>query len=188
MSVIEFLHRQAPPRVPYWPGEYRVQLAVSAADRNACFRLREQVFCDEQGLFTGGDGDALDAQALHLAVLACCCGQGDSVVGTVRVHEREPGLWQGSRLAVAADYRQVAGLGSALIRHAVGLAKGLGARQFRAQVQDPNLGLFRRLHWQSLHPVQLQGRAHHWMQADLSRYAPVAVGEVSRVLTARRAA
>lgn len=188
MSVLEFLRATSDGPFPYLPGEYRIQLVASAWDRRACAALRENVFCEEQGLFAGSDRDEIDVHALHIAALTCCCGQGDAVVGTVRIHEIEPGLWQGSRLAVAADYRSIAGLGSALIRHAVSTANGLGARRFLAQVQAQNVGLFRRLHWRSLAESEICGWPHHLMQADLAQYPAQVAGEVSFVVPQRRAA
>ena len=188
MSVLETLHRVADGPFPYLPGEYRVQLVASRWERRACAALRERVFCEEQGLFADSDRDDVDEHALHIAALTCCCGQGDAVVGTVRIHQVEPGLWQGSRLAVAADYRHIAGLGTALIRHAVSTANGLGAKRFLAQVQAQNAPLFRRLHWRSLGEMDVCGRAHHLMQADLAQYPAQAAGETSFVVPQRRVA
>lgn len=188
MSVLEFLHHDATRPAPYLPGEYRVQLVASAWERRACHALREQVFCIEQQLFAGSDRDETDPHALHIAALACCCGQADAVVGTVRIHQIEPGLWQGSRLAVAAEYRHVARIGSELIRHAVGIANGLGARRFVAQVQAQNVALFRRLHWRTVEECAVLGHPHHLMHADLAQYPVRAAGEFAFLAQTRRAA
>jgi putative N-acetyltransferase (TIGR04045 family) len=97
-------------------------------------------------------------------------GHHDAVVGTVRLHEPEPGLWWGSRLAVAKPFRRVGGLGAALIRLAVGTAKFHGAETFLAHVQAQNLKLFEAMHWRVLDEKTIHGRPHFLMQADIAAY------------------
>jgi putative N-acetyltransferase (TIGR04045 family) len=94
----------------------------------------------------------------------------DRIVGAVRIHEDEPGVWRGSRLAVHADHRKLGRIGAELIRMAVSTAHGLGATRFLAQVQEQNVLFFRRLHWKSLGVITLHGLPHHDMEADLIRY------------------
>ena len=110
------------------------------------------------------------------------------MVGTVRIHEAEPGVWWGSRLAVAADYRRIGALGSALIRLAVCSAHARGCRRFYAHVQSQNALLFRRLHWRTLEETELRGRPHHFMQADLAYYPPIADPEIGFLSLPKRAA
>jgi putative N-acetyltransferase (TIGR04045 family) len=150
--------------------------------------LRRQVFCVEQGIFDGDDRDDIDARAQLLVALACVGGTPEKVVGTVRIHEEEPGLWFGSRLAVDAAFRKQGQLGATLIRLAVCSANAQGCRTFRAHVQSQNLALFVRMHWHPLHELSLLGRPHHLMQADLARYPPCHVphtGFVTRSGTRR---
>ena len=71
-------------------------------EREGAYALRRQVFCDEQGIVRGDDRDAVDDYAIPLVALSLLGVAADEVVGTVRIHEDEPGLWWGSRLAVAA--------------------------------------------------------------------------------------
>jgi putative N-acetyltransferase (TIGR04045 family) len=99
------------------------------------------------------------------------------VVGTVRIHEEEPGIWWGSRLAVAADYRRVGAIGTALIRLAVSSAHARGCRSFFAHVQSQNALLFQRLHWRTIEETEFHGRPHHFMQAELAHYPPIADAE-----------
>jgi hypothetical protein len=40
-------------------------------------------------------------------------------------------------------------------------------------VQSQNVLLFQRLHWATLGSLELHGRRHHAMEADLSFYPPV---------------
>lgn len=154
------------------PGEYRIKHVSESWERRACADLRRAVFCDEQQIFERGDTDALDAQAVPIAAIACLIGQPDDVVGTVRIHESGPGTWWGSRLAVRRDYRGCAWIGTELIRHAVSTAHARGAQDFFAQVQVQNVKLFERLHWVALDAIEVQGRPHVLMRADLSQYPP----------------
>jgi putative N-acetyltransferase (TIGR04045 family) len=158
------------PPFPFVPGEYRVRLAEAAWERAQCAALRRAVFCDEQRVFVGSDRDALDEAALPIAAIACTAGMPDQVVGTVRIHETAAGEWFGSRLAVHRDFRGVAWIGTELIRHAVGTARARGCTRFLAHVQSQNARLFHRLAWQTLREVDLHGRPHHLMVADLSAY------------------
>ena len=164
-----------------------MRIAREEWERRGCMALRHAVFCDEQKVFSGSDGDAWDATALHIAASYCMLGAPDEVVGTVRICEIEPGLWQGSRLAVHRDFRRVASLGTELIRHAVCSAHARGCARFIAQVQEQNVPLFLRLSWRSLLRVELHGRPHHVMEADLAAYPPRAQEEFAFVADRRGA-
>lgn len=159
------------------PSGFQVKYAVDAWEKRGAAALRRKVFCDEQGLFEGDDRDAIDEAAIAIVATSLLAVTPDEVVGTVRIHEIAPGVWQGSRLAVAQDYRRVGTLGAALIKLAVSSAHGNGCRRFVAQVQGQNALLFRRLHWRTLEVVELHGRPHHVMEADLAFYPPFATPE-----------
>jgi len=176
------------PPFAFLPVDYRVRVATEEWERRQCARLRRAVFCDEQKLFLGDDRDERDDVALPIAASYCVLGAPEEVVGTVRIFELEPGVWQGSRLAVHADFRRMASLGTQLIRHAVCTAHARGCRRFVAHVQEQNVPLFRRLRWTTLERVELHGRPHHLMEADLAGYPPRAGGEVAFVAELRRAA
>lgn len=169
------------------PGEYFIKPATERWERREAMRLRRAVFCSEQGLFDRDDRDAIDREAILLVAVVGVSGMPDQVVGTVRIHEPAAGQWQGSRLAVHPEYRRVALLGSELIRLAVGLAHARGAQRFTAQVQAQNAPLFHRLHWRTLEEIELLGRPHHRMQADLSKYPPC-TGTAGFVAMPRKAA
>ncbi|WP_290576062.1 MSMEG_0567/Sll0786 family nitrogen starvation N-acetyltransferase [Algiphilus sp.] len=174
----------APP-FRFLPGEYRVRRATAAWEHAGCARLRRAVFCDEQGIFDGDDRDAIDAHAIPLAAIACVAGQPEVVVGTVRIHRDADGMWWGSRLAVHADYRRSAWLGSALIRFAVGHAHALGCRRFLAQVQEANVPFFVDLHWRTLRPTVVRGRPHRLMAAELAHYPPCPQPDIALYPAAR---
>lgn len=148
--------------------DFIVRAATTARDIDGAMALRRQVFVAEQGVFVGDDRDAIDAVALPLVVLS-----GAEVVGTVRIHEAQPGVWWGSRLAVEETHRRVGKLGAELIRLAVGTARARGAVSFHAHVQRRNAPLFRRLHWRIEREVALHGLPHLHMLASLEHYAPI---------------
>ena len=172
----------------FLPAEYRVKFATEAWERREAAALRRQVFCAEQGIFASDDRDDIDAIAIPLVVISSLGIAPHDVVGTVRIHEAEPGVWWGSRLAVAADYRRIGALGSSLIRLAVCSAHARGCRRFYAHVQSQNAPLFRRLHWRTIEETELRGRPHHFMQADLAHYPPIADPEIGFLSLPKRAA
>ena len=173
---------------PFVSSEFFVKFATEPWERRGAAALRHRVFCDEQRLFAGDDRDAVDAVAIPIVALSSYTVAADEVVGTVRIHEAEPGLWWGSRLAVASDHRRVSALGAALIRIAVSSAHAQGCRTFLAHVQHQNVSLFERLHWDVLDEVELHGRPHARMRADLDHYPPFLTPEAGFVALPRKAA
>src|SRR5712691_3704165 len=162
----------------FLPSEYRVKFATEAWERREAAKLRRQVFCDEQGIFSGDDRDAIDDVAISIVAISSLGVAPHDVVGTVRIHEPEPGIWWGSRLAVATAYRRMGAIGTSLVRLAVSSANARGCRRFFAHVQSQNALLFQRLHWHTIEETEFHGRPHHFMQADLAHYPPIADAEV----------
>jgi len=162
---------------PFTAPGFQIKHAVDLWEKEGAAALRRRVFCREQGLFGEDDRDAIDEVAIPIVALALWGVYADAVVGTVRIHEEAPGLWWGSRLAVCEHHRRVGALGSALIRLAVSSAHARGCTRFLAHVQSQNVLLFRRLHWKTVEEVELHGRLHHRMEADLAYYPPFATPE-----------
>lgn len=157
---------------PFVASEYVVKYATEAWEQRGAAALRREVFCREQGLFGADDRDAVDERATQIVAVSMLGVAADAVVGTVRIHEESPGLWWGSRLAVCDTHRKVGALGASLIRLAVSSAHARGCTRFLAHVQSQNTVLFRRLHWRTVEEVELHGRLHHRMEADLGFYPP----------------
>ena len=166
---------------PFLPAEFRVKFAASRWERDGAQALRRAVFCDEQQIFAGDDCDAVDDYAIPIVALSMLGVAADKVVGTVRIHEEAPGVWFGSRLAVDRDLRRVGAIGATLIRLAVSSAHAMGAREFLAHVQAQNGPLFHQMHWETLEAVDLHGRPHLKMRADLACYPPCHAPEVGYV-------
>jgi putative N-acetyltransferase (TIGR04045 family) len=173
---------------PFLSADYVVRFATERWERAGAAALRHAVFCQEQRLFAHDDRDEIDDRAIPIVALSTIGGQPDEVVGTVRIHEAGPGLWWGSRLAVAASHRRVGALGSALIRLAVSCANARGCVVFHAHVQSRNELLFRRMRWRKLEEMDLHGRPHALMQADLAHYPPIVDGACGLRTSARWAA
>lgn len=174
----------------FQPVAFRVQRASLPWAVRDAHALRRAVFCIEQGIFVADDRDAIDDQAQLLVACTSVAGECDQVVGTVRIHQAEPGVWWGARLAVHPAFRHVGRIGATLIQLAVSSAHAQGAHSFWAHVQQPNVSLFKRLHWAHVADLSLHGRPHALMQADLAHYPPCATpdwGFMTQVASCRPA-
>jgi putative N-acetyltransferase (TIGR04045 family) len=169
------------PFAPFLPSEFQIKFAVDSWERSAAAALRRQVFCEEQNIFAGDDRDAIDEVAIALVAVSFVGVAADEVVGTVRIHQAEDNVWWGSRLAVAPDYRRIGALGAGLIRLAVSSARARGCTRFLAHVQSQNALLFGKLYWTALAQIDLHGRPHHLMEANLDFYPPFANPETGFV-------
>lgn len=153
----------------------RVKVASSAWERQGYFHLRRETFAREQNILPEHDEiDAQDFQAIAIIALASSWSIGDEVVGAVRIYrdlsQSDENTWYGGRLCVSRAYRGHRGIGKALINEAVARAKDLGCQRFLANVQAQNATYFESLHWQSLNTLELAGRPHVHMQAQLKAY------------------
>lgn len=149
---------------------FQVKWATNDWEIEQANRIRQTVFCEEQGVFKEHDRDEIDLIAQPLIVTTSILGMPEEVVGTVRIHQAEPGLWWGSRLAVKKEFRRQGILGASLIRLAVSSANTLGCHTFLATVQEQNEVLFKRLHWGTIGYESIHGMKHAKMQADLEHY------------------
>jgi putative N-acetyltransferase (TIGR04045 family) len=147
---------------------YQFKLALSASQIENYFLLRQQIFCQEQGIFKTSDRDRYDLIAYPIIAI----NNDRSIVGVVRIYETEPRLWYGGRLGVHSNYRRGWQIGRGLIHKAVTTANGWGCDRFLATVQLPNVRFFQRLHWNSISEILICDRLHHLMEADLNFYPP----------------
>ncbi len=173
------------------PQDFVFKIAASADDLAGFFAVRREIFCGEQGIFPDDDRDLFDETMIPIVCKSLLAGMEDGVAGVVRIDERRPGVWHGSRLGVARDFRRIrqfspgmavrnlqpcyhglGALGAGLVHKAVSTANALGCREFLATVQHKNARFFQRLHWEPLEEIQLQGILHMRMRADLAHYPP----------------
>ena len=148
--------------------DYQFKLALSPSHIEAYFLLRQQIFCQEQGIFKTSDRDRYDSVAYPIIAI----NHDNKVVGVVRIYETEPRLWYGGRLGVHPDYRRGGQIGKELINKAVTTANAWGCDRFLATVQLPNVRFFQRLHWNSIEEISIRDRPHHLMEAELDFYPP----------------
>jgi predicted GNAT family N-acyltransferase len=176
---------------PYQANDFIFKIARSPRELDRFRKLRRDIFCEEQQVFKGNDIDEYDRDMIPIVAESLLVGMADEVVGVVRIDEREPGVWWGSRLGVHRDYRILrcmAGsvavrnhlpafsasrsIGAGLIFKAVSTAQALGCETFLAHVQLKNASFFRRLHWDVIGEAELYGIPHVKMRADLKFYPP----------------
>jgi hypothetical protein len=164
--------------------------------------LRKEVFCEEQHVFEESDRDDIDEYGLPIVAMDEDMGLIRNVVGVVRIDERSPREWWGTRLCVDKKYRTHSGfktdflfdadffnpaftssIGAALIFKAVSTANYLGCDRFYAHVQIQNVKFFNRLYWKSIQPLELHDMPHMLMEASLIKYPPAACADqVKQVL------
>jgi predicted GNAT family N-acyltransferase len=173
----------------FTPQDFVFKIAETSSELEGYWQLRQQVFCMEQEIFSGTDRDEIDDYAIPIVCESLIAGMEDSVVGVVRIDERAPRVWYGSRLGVAPEYRSIhrlspgvavrnhfpiyrglGALGAGLIYKAVSTAHALGCVEFLATVQHQNAKFFQRLHWEPIGELELFGLPHVKMRANLSHY------------------
>lgn len=168
---------------PY--SDFTIKWATLDWEKAQAYKLRQEIFCNEQGIFEDTDLDAIDQTSHLIVAIGNFGGWHEEVVGTVRIHEPEPGIWYGSRLAVSHAFRRQGQLGPALIRLAVSSAHAIGCKEFYAHVQEQNQRLFERLNWEKIGDVIIRERNHVIMQADLAHYPPNFIPEKGFVVKSR---
>jgi hypothetical protein len=183
------------PYQDFAPQDFVFKIGRSELELEGYWALRRTIFCEEQGIFEGSDRDEIDERAIPIICQSLIAGMDDLVVGVVRIDEREPGVWYGSRLGVAGEFRSIkrlspgvavrnhlpiyrglGALGAGLIYKAVSMAHALGCCEFLATVQHQNARFFQRLHWEPIGELELFGLPHVKMRADLNYYQPAAYG------------
>jgi radical SAM protein (TIGR04043 family)/putative N-acetyltransferase (TIGR04045 family) len=139
--------------------------ARTSHEREAAFKIRTEVFVNEQGMFSVSDRDENDSEGILLVAKT-----DDRVIGTVRVFpgKTENGHWIGGRLAVQKEYR-TGRTGSLLVKEAMKRVKKKGCSVFTAEIQEKNVRFFKKLGWQPAGPAIAHfGFPHQPMRADLS--------------------
>lgn len=118
--------------------------------------VRHQVFIDEQGIDPAEEWDEHDAEA----TFAIALDAKDHVVGTARL------LDQGKigRMAVLLEYRRQ-GVGTALLRHLLELARQRGYAQIELSAQQRVMEFYLRLGFKPVGPPHVEvGIPHQNMQ------------------------
>jgi predicted GNAT family N-acyltransferase len=138
-----------------------VRLARDETEVAAALKLREEVFCDEQGVPLEADLDGLDDEALHVVAI-----ESGALAGTCRV------VLEGSdarfgRLCVRREARG-RGLARALLDEAEVHARAAGAQRMTLHAQTSALGLYRRAGYEAEgEPFDEEGIEHLRMSRSL---------------------
>lgn len=146
------------------------QIASEPWQLRAYYAVRRAVFVEEQKLFEESDVDVHDAVATPIVVLGHAAGMLDEVIGAVRIYPDGGGTWFGGRLGVSRLHRSRGVVGSALVFAAVSTARGRGCTRFLATIQEANVGYFERHRFCGIRAVEVCGRPHRLMEADLAAY------------------
>jgi putative N-acetyltransferase (TIGR04045 family) len=150
----------------------QVKVATSQWEKQEYFQLRNKTFTQEQTILTGKEKDTKDFQAIPIIALASNWSIGEEIAGAVRIYKMPDAdnTWYGGRLCVARTYRGYQNIGKALINEAVSRAKDLGCKTFLATVQPQNEKYFQSVHWKTLGSIEVAGKPHVHMEANLDMY------------------
>ena len=117
-----------------------IRIAESAAERLACWRIRERVFIEEQRITEDVERDGLDDVAWHLVAW-----NGDEAIGTARVlgvdaehrfvRPARGTIAKIGRMAVLPSDRR-RGIGRRLLDAALDLARGAGIERAELSAQE----------------------------------------------------
>jgi predicted GNAT family N-acyltransferase len=139
--------------------EVRMRWASSAEHVSQAQRLRERVFCLEQGVPRELELDGLDDRALHLLAREPASGE---VVGTLRLLIRD-GTAKLGRVAVLPRWRR-RGIASRMVRLAMRRARRCGCAEVRLASQLEVVGLYEALGFTvESDPFPEAGIPHVWM-------------------------
>lgn len=132
--------------------------STGPTDVRGAVRVREEVFCGEQGVPKDEELDGLDDQALHLIALE----RGDRVIGTLRLlvvaDEAKIG-----RVAVRRRWRR-RGIASRMLQMALAEARGRGCARARLASQLQATRLYEEAGFTvESEPFESAGIAHVWM-------------------------
>ena len=135
---------------------YTVRVAEDAADREACFAVRKEVFVREQGVDEDIEYDAYDAIAVHVLAVredGVPLGTGRLLHGEAAAAKTGADTSVGSlgRLAVAREAR-VLGVGVALVRSIEEAARASGLTAVDMHAQTHALGFYERLGYAAYGP------------------------------------
>ncbi len=156
--------------------EEPLRLASFQGDAGALFAaslaLREEVFCEEQGVPPELERDALDGVATHVVLLEEPADEGVAAasppraVATARVLVEDT-VAKVQRVAVARA-RRGTGLGRRIMEAAEELARQAGAAKARLASQVTAIPFYERLGYRARGPVfQDAGLDHRWMDKAL---------------------
>jgi predicted GNAT family N-acyltransferase len=146
------------------PPELELRWVHADEEIQAALRLRERVFCGEQGVPLAEERDGLDDRALHLLAV----GPGARVIGTLRLL-LVAGVAKIGRVAVDREWRE-SGIASRMLDAALAVARQRGCREARLASQLAATGLYERAGFAVASGVfEEAGIPHVWMHRGLAQ-------------------
>lgn len=144
--------------------ETPIRWATRPEELLGAVRVREQVFCREQGVPRAEELDGLDDDALHLVALA---PDESRVIATLRLL-LGGGIARVGRVAVERPWRGQ-GIASRMLDVAVDTARARGCTEARLAAQTQATGLYERAGFAiESGPFEEAGIAHVWMGCRLA--------------------
>ena len=132
-----------------------IRVAQTAADLQACYDLRRQIFMGEQGVSEADERDGRDDEAVHVLLRV-----GDTPIGTMRLRVID-GMGKIERVCVSPDHRSD-GLGADLVRWAVGyFRKGEEVKGVKLGALVHALGFYEALGFEAYGPEYLDANIVH---------------------------
>jgi len=148
--------------------EVLVRWSSGPRELSGALRVREQVFCREQGVPVSEEIDGRDEQALHIVALSRADGR---VIGTLRL------LLDGrrakiGRVAVERDWRGQR-IASRMLQLALARARERGVSVVRLAAQTRATGVYERAGFAvESGPFEEAGIVHVWMGMQLDGGSP----------------
>jgi len=141
------------------------KIAVTQREIEEHFRIRHEVFVEEQKIFKKTDRDYHDDDAIP--IIACYQYR---AVGAVRCYPNTKKTWFGGRLAVHKDFR-TSNIGAMLVHKAVDtMNRHPDVQKFLAVIQLQNVRFFQRLEWVKRGRIfTMKGIKHHVMERLLDK-------------------
>ena len=141
-----------------------IRWASGSEELRGALRVREEVFCGEQGVPLAEERDGLDRQALHLVALS---PDGQQVIGTLRLLLAAEVAKVG-RVAVQAAWRRQ-GIALRMLNMALDRARERGCRRARLAAQLEAVELYRQAGFAVESDSFLEaGIPHVWMGRSLT--------------------
>jgi predicted GNAT family N-acyltransferase len=139
--------------------EFEIRWADTAEEVHSALRVREQVFCREQGVPWAEERDGRDDRAFHVLAISA----DERVVGTLRL-QLAGGVAHIGRVAVERHWRG-SGIGSRMLEAALARAGRRGCHEARLASQLAATGLYERAGFVVVsEPFEEAGIAHVWMR------------------------
>jgi predicted GNAT family N-acyltransferase len=141
-----------------------IRWATGDDELQGALKVREQVFCGEQGVPRSEEVDGLDDLAMHLVALE---PDGRGVIGTLRLL-RADGIAKIGRVAVEREWRR-RGIASRMLDAAIALARERGCGEARLAAQLNATRLYETAGFVvESEPFEQAGIVHVWMGRALT--------------------